>query len=837
MSASARHRQDTTKGEQPVTFSRCKRQDQYNTAAMFKNYFKTAFRNCWKNKTSFAINVIGLTIGMTSSLLIAMYILHETSYDNFQLKGNRIVRMIMGYKFDGGDELKKGNFTSVRVATVFKKTFPEVENAVKMYNTEKVVGAGDRLFTEKKFMYADPSFFNIFSFRILQGNAASALTAPHQVLLTLSTAKKYFGSSPGEYSNAIGKALRVGNDTIPYQVAGIIQDCPSNSQIKFDFLASFSSMNISKDREDSYWDANYTTYLLLRNGNDQAKLQAKIAPFMKQEMSGKGATVVFDLELFRSIHLHSAYDGFEPNNSITYIYILGAVAVLILVIVCFTYINLSTARSLERAKEVGIRKVIGAGKKQLFWQFMGESLLVCLIAVVVSIVLALLTLPWFNQLSEKQLQANQLFSLPLMMMVLVITVCVSLLAGSYPALILSGFQPVKVLKGAFKNTDQAQWLRKSLIVFQFTVSILLIVSTFIIQRQLYFIQHTKLGYNRDHVLLLPMDGKIFNNLATIKQEFSRNADVISVSGGQNAPVYIMGGYNMRSATMPDNQYIAVAGNPIDENYVKTNGLQLIAGEDLSERDMKEAQNKDETKLVFHLILNESAVAELGWTPQQAIGQKMFFNDAQPGYVRGVVKDFHFESLHQKIKPLILFPATWGGRTLMVKMSGFHLPQTISFLENKWKLLVPHRPFDYRFMDEDYNKLYNSEQRLGKVMKLFAGIAIVLACMGLFGLSSYAAQQRIKEIGVRKVLGASVFNLWTLLSKDSLWLVTISFLIATPLGYYAMQQWLLNYEYRAALPWWIFAGAGLGALFVTILTVSFQSIRAALMNPVKALRTE
>jgi len=803
---------------------------------MIKNYFKTAFRNFWKNKTSSAINIFGLTIGMTSCLLIALYIRHELSYDDFEMKGGRIARVIMEYKFDGGSDFKKGNFTSVRVATVFKRTFPEVETAVRMTGSQKVVAYKDKLFSEKRFVFTDPSFFDIFSFKLLQGNPKTVLSAPHQLVLTESAARKYFGNGPGGFPDAAGKALRIGNDSVPYQVTGILQDCPSNSQIKFDFLASFSSLGLNADYEKTYWDANYTTYLLLKNENAISSLQAKIPGFMKKEMSGQGATVNFDLEPFTKIHLHSVYGGFEPNNSITYIYILGAVAFLILIIVCSTYINLSTARSMERAKEVGIRKVIGAGKKQLFWQFIGESVILCLMALVLSILVTLFAMPWFNQLSEKQLQAQSLFSLPFILISLAVVVCVSLLAGSYPALMLTGFQPVKVLKGAFKNTDHAQWLRKSLIVFQFTISIFLIVSTFIIQKQLYYIQHKKLGYDREHVLLLPVDGKIFANLSVIKQQFKSNPAVISVSACNSTPVNIGGGYNMRSSIMPDNEQLAVTANPVDEDYISTTGLQIIAGTDFTEQDIKAVQTEEQGKALFHFILNESAAKELGWTPAEAIGKKMFLGDSRPGYVKAVIKDFHFESLHNAIKPLVLFPLDWGNN-MLVKLGGQHLPATISFLESKWKELVPHRPFEYRFMDDDYNKLYSTELRLGKIMNLFAAIAIVLACLGLFGLSSYAAQQRTKEIGVRKILGASVFDLWTLLSKDFVMLVVISFLIATPTAYYFMHSWLMDYEYRTDISWWIFASAGCGALIITLLTVSFQSIKAALMNPVKSLRTE
>jgi putative ABC transport system permease protein len=803
---------------------------------MFKNYLKTTFRNFWKNKTSSAINMLGLTIGMTSCLLISLYISHELSYDKFELKGDRIARVIMGYKFDGGTDFKKGNFTSVRVAAVFKRNFPEVETAVKMFSTERVVAYNEKLFSEKGFMYSDPSFFDMFSIKLVQGDVKSVLSAPHQLVLTESSAKKYFGNEHGEYLNAVGQSLKVGNDSIPYKITGILQDCPSNSQIKFNFLASFSSMGLTAEYEKTYWDANYTTYLLLTSPNAIASLQAKLPAFMKKEMEGQGATVSFDLEPFTKIHLHSEYGGFEPNNSIAYIYILGAVALLILVIVCSTYINLSTARSMERAKEVGIRKVIGAGKKQLFWQFIGESVVLCLLSVMLSMLLAMLLLPWFNQLSEKELQVHSLFSLQFILISLSTVVSVSLLAGSYPALILTGFQPVKVLKGAFKNSEQAQWLRRSLIVFQFAISIFLIVSTFIIQKQLYYIQHKKLGYDREHVLVMPMDRQMLANLPVIKQQFRLSADVISVAGSNSTPVNIGGGYNMRSSSMPENQQMAVTADPVDEDYIKTTGLQIIAGTDLSGQDVKDVNIDDESKLKFHFILNESAAKELGWSAEEAIGKKMFLDASRPGYVKAVVKDFHFESLHSPIKPLVLFPLQWG-RTILVKISGHNLPQTISFLASKWKVLAPQRPFEYRFMDEDYNKLYSAELRLGKIMNLFSGIAIVLACLGLFGLSSYAAQQRTKEIGVRKVLGASLFSLFTLLAKDFITLVIISFLIAAPAAYYFMHNWLMDYQYRTEITWWIFAVAGIGALVITLLTVSFQSIKTALTNPVKSLRTE
>jgi len=799
---------------------------------MFKNYFKITFRNLWKNKTASFINVFGLTVGLTSCLLIGIYLQHELSYDKFEQNGDRITRVIMEYKFDGGDEMKKGNFTSVRVAKVFKQTFPEIEDAVRMSFGGLVVRYNDKLIDEKRFMYADPSFFNLFSFKLLQGDKKNALDEPNKVIVTESTARKYFGDE-----NPIGKVLKVGSDTANYQVTGVIQDSPSNSQIKFDFLASFSSLH-TEDLEKTYWDANFTTYFLLKHPLDIAALQAKITPFMQKEMKGQGATVDFMLEPFMGIHLHSEFGGFEPNNNIKYIYILEAAALLILVIACFTYINLNTARSIERAREVGVRKVIGARKAQLFWQFIGESVILCSAAVVLSLILAVLLLPEFNRLTEKQLSVQSIFSFQFISGLISITALVSLAAGSYPALILSSFQPVKVLKGAFKNTGSGQLVRKSLIVFQFSISVLLIVSTVIMQKQLSYIQKKDMGYNRDQVLVLPLDKRMLNEMQTIKTELKSDNNIRSVSACASTPVEINGGYNMRSAPMPENQQIAVTAGQIDEDFIKTTGLKIVAGADLNHQDILDISHTDaeHAKNVYHFVLNESAAKELGWSPEQAIGQRMFLDASRPGFVKAVVKDFNFQSVYTPIQPLVLFPGMWS-RQLMVKLGGGNIPQTVSFIGSKWKELVPYRPFEYHFLDEDFNKLYNSELRLGSVLDIFSSVAIILACLGLFGLSAYSAKQRVKEIGIRKVLGAKVGNIVTTLSADFVKLVLISIIISSPLAWWLTNKWLQGFAYRAGVTAWIFIGAGLAVIIIALLTVSIQTIKAALANPVASLRNE
>jgi putative ABC transport system permease protein len=796
---------------------------------MIKNYLKIAWRSLWKNKTSSLINITGLTTGLTCCLLMVLYMQHELKYDKFQQKGDRIVRVIMEYSFNGSP-LTKGNFTSTKVFPSFKKNFPEVEDGVRMSDPDRLVKYDDKIFMEKKFLYADSTFFQVFSFPLLKGDPAQVLKSSNMVVLSQSAAKKYFGND-----NPIGKLLQVGSNQDIYTVTGVAEDSPSESQIKFDFIASFSSLGATQ--EETYFDANYTTYLLLKNKAAITSLQGKIGSFMKKEMSGdRGAYVNYELEPYTRVHLYSKYDGFEANSNITYIYIIAGIALLVLIIACFTYINLSTARSMERAKEVGIRKVSGAFRLQIFWQFISESLLLTAVALMLSFILIAVVLPAFNQLAGKELQLSDMSRSSVLIAATVITMTIALLAGSYPALILSKFQPVKVLKGTFKNTSSGVWLRKSLIVFQFVVSVFLVVATIVIKGQMHFIQNKKLGYDRDHVIVMNIDQKIIDKIDLFKTELKTNPSILAVSKANNSPVSIAGGYSMNRADMSAAEGMNTRGNPVDDEYVKANGLQIIAGADLSKQDILDASKDDYSKSYYHYILNESAAKALGWTPVEAIGKKMFLGEQRPGEVKAVVKDFHFASLHNPIEPLVLFPGGWGN-TLIVKVSGQNLAQTISFLQNKWKQTATHRPFEYRFMDEDFNKLYDSEMRTAKVFNIFSAIAILLACLGLFGLSAYSAKQRIKEIGIRKVLGASAGNITLLLSNSFIKLVLVAFVIACPIAWFVMDKWLQDFAYRINISWWMFVLAGLLALLIALITVSFQAIKAAIANPVKSLRTE
>jgi putative ABC transport system permease protein len=800
--------------------------------AMFQNHSKIALRSLWKNKISSTINIAGLTIGLCSCLLIALFIQHETSFDTFQPNGNRITRVIMEYSFNGSTDTRRGSYTSTKVAPVFARTFPEVERSTRMADRDIIVKLNDDPVTEPYFMFADSSFFKVFAFEFLEGNPDKALNGPYKVVLTESASTKYFGKE-----SPIGKLLLIGEEEQPYEITGLMKDYPSNSQIKFDFLASFSSLGVNQ--EEHYWDASYTTYLLLRDQKAMGPLQKKIDLFMKKETAGSGATINFTLEAFDKVHLYSEFSSFVPNTSISYIYILSAVAGLILLIVCFTYVNLTTARSIERAKEVGIRKSVGAGKRQLFWQFIGESFIICFFSVVLSLALSMAILPYFNYLTEKDLHFESLLTPSLIMFALAVTLSVSLVAGSYPAMILSGLQPVRVLKGIFRSSNSGKWMQGSLIVFQFAISVFLIVSTVIIQQQLFFIQHKNLGYERDHSLVVPLilppDQK-FEKQMLLRNELKSDKNVIAVSRCRSTPVQISSGHVMRTPSMPENEQIGVVASQIDDEYVKATGMQLIAGEDISEQDMKDVMDADYKKRTYHFIVNESAAKQLGWSAEEAIGKELLIGE-RTGFIEGVVRDFHFESMHNQIKPLVLFTELGKTGQLLIKIRGNQIPETISAMETKWKQVVPYMPFEYRFLDDDYSRLYASELHLGSIMSVFSGMAILLACLGLFGLSAFVVRQRMKEISIRKVLGASLSSIVGVLSGNFTRLVLLAIAVAVPLAYYSMDQWLQDFSYRVEMEWWIFVVAGIAAVAIAWITVSIQSLKAGIDNPVKHLKSE
>ncbi|MFN3666108.1 MAG: ABC transporter permease, partial [Sediminibacterium sp.] len=779
---------------------------------MFKNYLRTALRSLFKNRFYTAINIFSLTVGLSCCVLITLYIAHETSYDKFHSKGNRIARVIMEYSFGGS--VTTGNFTSTKVLPAFKKQFPQIEEGVRMIQYERVISYEDKLFSEKKVMFADSTFFDLFDFKMAQGNPKAALSGLNKIILTKTAAYKYFTNT-----DPVGKILYVGSNRIPYEVTGIMEDIPSNSQMRFDMLASFSSLEANQDR--TYWNANYTTYLLMRSPDDIKTVEAKIPGFIKEEMKDQGSVyLTYFLEPLFNIHLLSPYDSFEPNNNIQYIYIITGVALLILLIACFTYINLNTARSLERAKEVGIRKTVGASFKQIFVQFMGESVILTVIATLLTVVIVWLVLPLFNQLTDKEIPLSLFYSKTILLALLGSMLVIIFLSGSYPALVVSRFQPIKVLKGSFARSGSGNTLRRSLTVFQFGISLFLLVSTFIIQKQLHYIRSKNMGYTREQVLMLPSDSKITATINSFKSELKKVPGVMYVSRAQNAPHNIIGGYNMRSAQMPSNAQLNVKANPIDEEYIPATGIEILYGSNFTEKDISSVEqytfDMDPSLKNFPFIINETAAKQLGFDPAKAVGKKMFLDDTRPGYVKAVIKDFHFQSIHNPIGPLVLFPSQWSS-VILVKTAKGDISNMLSGIEKQWKSMAPHRPFQFKFLDDEFNKMYTSELRLGKVFNIFTGISILLAIIGLLGLCSYAAQQRIKEIGIRKIMGAGITDIIKLMSGDFIKLSLISMLIAFPLAFISINKWLQSFAYRINIEWWLFLLAAIIGLSLVLLT--------------------
>ena len=794
---------------------------------MIRNYFKTAFRHLQKNKLYTIVNVLGLAIGVTSCILIGIYIWHELSYDRFHKNKDRIVRVTWEYNF--GDAETKTATTGTKVGPQFQRSFPEVESFVRLLKYPRVIAYGENLFEEKNFCYADSSFFSIFSFPLLKGNAATALNEPGKLVITESMAKKYFGME-----DPIGKIVKVGNAK-DFIISGVAADAPGNSQISFDFIASFSTLNAAKT--EKWNEANYITYLLLQPRAAISTLQEKVTSYSakvsKEEMQVQGNNyMTYHLELLKTVHLYSSLDGLEPNSNILYIYILGAVAILILLIACVNYTNLSTAQSAGRTTEIAMRKVMGAQRKHVFNQFITESFLVTFFSVLLSIGLTAILLPFFNQLTGKQLGFEFLLNPVFIFSLIILSVVVAFTAGYYPAFILSGSRLIRILKSNFQFTGSGA-LRKSLIVFQFIVSIFLIVSTIVILQQLTYISNKEAGYNKESVLVLPADAKALEQYDDFKAALVNVPGVQSVAGAYESPIHIGWGDGLTGGN--DKRHITINALPVDESFISTMGLEIIAGTDYTYADVQQFDTSNNgNNLRYTFMLNESAVQALGWSPEEAIGKTV--EKGREGIVKAVVKDFHFRSFHEPISPLVIFLDRRLLGSLFIRISG-STPAVLSALEKTWKQRLPHRPFEYSFLDESYNALYKSERQTAQVFTTFSILAVLLACLGLFALTAYTMAQRRKEIGIRKILGANIPDILGLVSKDFLKLVIIAFFIAIPFSWYAAHSWLNNFVYKTEINWWIFVFAGAITILIAFITISLQAIKTAIKNPVKNLRNE
>ncbi|UHG92154.1 ABC transporter permease [Spirosoma oryzicola] len=808
---------------------------------MLTSYLKIAWRTLQKQRGLTFINIAGLAVGLACCLLITLYVLDELSYDRYNTKADRIYRVQADIKFGGNDVHLA--VTPDPMGPTLKKDYPQVEQFVRLHQrgTWLVKRAGSPTnLREDNITFADSTLFDVFTLPLLTGDPKRALAEPNTVVISESAAKRHFGKQ-----NPVGQILVFDNNE-SYRVSGVMQDMPKNAHFHSDF---FVTMLSDKYPWGQWLSNNYHTYIVLKPGTDPAVFAQnfetviqKYAGPQAQQMVGvtidqfrkSGNRLNYWMTPLTDIHLRSKQQiELAPNGDIQYVYIFSAVALFILLIACINFMNLATARSANRAREVGVRKVLGSERNQLVGQFMTESVLTTVLAMLVALVIVGIALPGFNALAAKEMRIEQLMSPVMLSILVVLPISVGLLAGIYPALFLSSFRPITVLKGKLNVSFRSAGLRSGLVVFQFMMSIILIVGTIIVYRQLTYIRTKNLGFNRERVLKINDAYALNKQAETFRQEVLRLPGVVSGS---------MSGYLPTPSDRSDQSFfpegqvdqkkaVSMQKWLVDYDYVQTLGMQLTNGRNFSRGFGSDSSG---------IILNETAAKLFGG--KNIIGKRIAtFDNPQNTVLKtytvlGIVKNFHFESLRRNIGALslVLEPSTGA---VSFRLSSTDLPALLQQIEAKWKGLAPGQPFSYQFMDDSFDEMYRTEQRVGSIALTFALLAVLIACLGLFGLAAFMAEQRTKEIGVRKVLGATTFSIVGLLSKDFLKLVLIAIVLASPIAWWAMTQWLADFAYKVNLEWWVFALAGTVAVSIALLTVSFQSIKAALMNPVKSLRAE
>lgn len=807
---------------------------------MLRNYFKTAFRNLLKNKGYSAINIFGLACGLAICLLIILYVANELNYDTYNKKYERIYRVDSDIKFGGHHFVLAA--TPDPLGAALKENFPQVEQYVRFRSHGGIlVKKGNENIQEDRVILADSTLFDVFTLPMIEGDPHTALVQPNSVVITRSTAEKYFGTT-----NVVGKTLTV-NDTSSYKITGVIKDVPEASHFHYDFFVSMYGQ-LSPYEINQWTSNNFNTYIVLKEGAKPEKLGSVLGDFVmkfveplfaqmnitRQQFESNGDYLHYSLMPLKDIHLYSQKTSeLEANGNIEYVYIFSIIALFILLIACVNFMNLSTARSAGRAKEVGVRKVLGSKRSNLVVQFLTESLLVAFIAMLLALAIAYFMLPFFNNISGKSLTAADFLSPEFLPGLLAIVLIVGILAGIYPAFYLSSFRPIATMKGKVAAGFKTGWLRNSLVVFQFAISIFLIIGTIIIYSQLKYIGNKDVGYNRENVLVLNYTDVLGNNAKAFRET------LMNLTGVKNVT---MTGYLPTSDWRSDSPLftspaITTKGAVstqiwrIDDQYIPTLGMKMVKGRNFS-KDFPTDSNA--------IILNQAAVKLFEF--KDPINQKLYQSDDFPAnsfanyHVVGVVQDFNFNSLHDNITPLVFLLSKQTG-SVAIRISTDHPEQLIASIESIYKKFAPGQPFSYSFMDADFDKIYKAEHRMASLSSVFSILAILVACLGLFGLISFAAEQRTKEIGIRKVLGASVSNISTLLSKDFLLLVLIAALVSFPLAWWAMSSWLEGFAYRTKIEWWFFGIAGFIALLIALLTVGFQAVKAAVANPVKSLRTE
>ncbi len=801
---------------------------------MIKNYLKTAWRNIRKNKLFSFINVLGLAIGIVTFFIIMLYVQDELSYDKFNHHADRIARVIFQAEINGG----KINEAIVMppVAAAMKKDFPEVEDATRMV----AMGYPKIAYHEKKFKndrvaMADPNFLSIFTFPLVDGDVATVLSQKNSLVISQTAAEKYFGEE-----HATGKMLKLDDEV--YTVTGVMKDMPSNAHFHFDILLSMTG---SKDAmSDSWMTGNFYTYLLLKPGAERKQVEARLpamverymGPQIQQKMGlsleqfrTNGNRLGFALQALTDIHLKSnTSNELEPGGNIMYVYIFSGVAVFMLIVACINFVNLSTAGASRRAREVGVRKVVGSDRGQLMVQFLCESVLITFFALLIAYIVLQIALPLFNDISGKSLYITWKPTLAF----IGLGVIVGLIAGCYPAFYLSSFKPVLVLKGRIANKPKSIGLRSGLVIFQFFISVFLIIGTMVAYQQMKYIQRMDIGYNRQHLLVIPNSGALGGNEQAFREDMLRNPMVANATLSWFKPAGPTDYNNALGYPLGDDKLLVNGVDfRIDDQYIPVMGMKMAAGRNFSHRFSTDSSA---------IILNETAVKAMGWTSESAIGETVVIQNSPRGQhfpyqVIGVVRNFNFKSLHEAISPLYMTYFPQGG--LIFKLNTGDTQALLAEMKTAWDAYQTEEPFTYSFMDDLFNSAYAAEQKTADVLNIFSVLIIFVACLGLFGLVTYTAEQRTKEIGIRKVMGASAVQVVQMLSGAFLKLVVIASCIAFPAAWWGMNKWLQNFAYRIEIQWWVFALAALLSIAIALLTISFQAIKAAISNPVKALRSE
>lgn len=800
---------------------------------MIKNYLLVTLRNLLRQKGYSIINILGLAIGFAAFILIFMHIVDELSYDRFHSQADRIYRVSV-------DGVISGDVLNVAVSAAptgeaMMREIPQIINFTRIDQFPQSVHFSyqDRNFFQEGLLFSDSTFFEMFSFPMVLGNPQEALVKPYSLVLTTSLAQKYFGEE-----NPLGQVIKMNNNA-SFTVTGVVEDPPPNSHFSFEALASFTTL-LKMNGEEAYahWGSlSLYTYVLLSKEADPREVEKAFPDLYLKYMEDLSelTNISFNpyLQPLTSIHLHSNLMAeLQTNSDISYVYAFMAIAVFILLIACINFMNLSTARSVKRSKEVGLRKVVGADRKQLVFQFIGESMIYSFLALMAGLILVEIALPTFNYLLDKELTIKLFRAWQPVVLLLGLAVAVGIIAGSYPALYLSSFQPIRVLKGYLSQRAGKANVRNILVVAQFTISIFLIICTALVFNQLSFVSNKKLGFSKEQVLIIPLRGeRLFDKSETLKNELSNLSCVTGVTSSRFVPGRDMDGSGFVPEGYEENNPIIIFNNQVDYSYLSAMKMQLVTGRDFS-REMASDSNA--------VIINETLLKKLGWA--EPLNKKITAFGRTGSYdlhVIGVVEDFHFRSLHDVIEPSLMYIGSANNRFLTVRLAPGNHQESLRMIREKWQELEHSMAFDYYFLEEDFDSLYKAEQRVGEIFIYFTLIAIIIACLGLFGLASYNAEQKRKEIGIRKALGSSVERIVLMLSRHFSKLVILANIIAWPLAYLFMNEWLSNFAYSIKIVdyWWVFIVSALAALGIALLTVTYQAVKAAVINPVDAIKYE